>query len=302
MSHRVAGNVVNLYAEPRASSHMISQAISGAIVETLEETDGFCRIATEDRYEGWLAKEHLVPPWDATDHFQTSVSTLFADVHQSPDPHSELLTKFVVSTRIVVAHRPEIDNWVPLVLPDERIGYVHQVCLNVSHAASDAGADMLDQKTRLALNVHDLKRQVLEAVGAQAAQVGRRFVGTPYLWGGCTPFGLDCSGFVQLCYKLSGLQLLRDAQLQFADRRFTPAEAGWGMENALFQPGDLLAFSNREDGRITHIGLALGDGRFIHAKGGQGVRIDECLTEQYERTYRGAVRISPDADLGIEAA
>lgn len=299
---RVASNVVNLYAEPTTASEMVSQDIQGAAVDVCEERDGFSRIATEDRYEGWLAQTLLAPDWHTPDHLQTSIATFFADVHRSPDPHSELLTKLVVTTRVAVAHRPEVEDWVPIVLPDQQIGYVHRVCLQMAHANGTHGLDLVDPKSRQALDIEVLKRQILAAVGEQAAQVARRFVGTPYLWGGCTPFGLDCSGFVQLCYKLSGVQLLRDAQLQFRDKRFVPAEPEWSLENAIFQPGDLLAFSKREDAKITHIGLALGDGRFIHARGGQGVRIDECLEEEYERTYQGAVRISPDADLGIEAA
>jgi len=292
----VAQNVVNLYAEPDSGSGLVSQAILGVSVECLKEHDDFCRVTMEDRYSGWTPRRAMSEDWDDSDHFKTHIASLFADVFHAPDPYAEIITKLVVGTRVVVAHRPEVGDWVPLHLPDGQIGYVHQVCLNATHSAS---ADSVIQPGS---NIGALKRQVLAAVGRQAAAVARRFIGTPYLWGGCTPFGLDCSGLTQLSYKLSGLQLLRDAGLQFNDRRFLRIEENQTLDTAILDEGDLVAFSKAQDGRITHIGLALGEGRFIHARGDQGVRIDDCDTAEYIATYVGAIRISPDADLAIEAA
>jgi hypothetical protein len=279
---------------------MVTQAISGARVRVQEETETFARISTEDRYEGWVRRARLTPAWDMADHFQTSIATLFAEVYPAPDPQSEILTKLVVSTRVAVAHRPEVGDFVPLMLPDRQVGYVHKVSLNITHGGALAGPDLLDEKARRAISVSDLKRQIFAALGEQATRVGRRLIGTPYLWGGCTPFGIDCSGFVQLCYKLSGVQLLRDADIQFTDRRFRRVEEGRSFADAVFDAGDLVVFGH--EGKVTHIGMALGDGRFIHSSGAKGVGIDSCTSPAYGETYMGAVRVSPDADLAIEAA
>lgn len=94
--------------------------------------------------------------------------------------------------------------------------------------------------------------------------VARTFLNTPYLWGGKTVFGADCSGFTQTVYKLLGIRLLRDAYQQ----------ATQGTDVSLIQEarsGDLAFFDNSE-GRITHVGILLNDHQIIHASG--KVRID----------------------------
>lgn len=90
------------------------------------------------------------------------------------------------------------------------------------------------------------------------------FLNTPFLWGGKTPFGIDCSGFTQLVYKLCGYSLLRDAKKQA-----TQGEVLSFIEES--EPGDLAFFDN-EQGEITHVGIILKDYHIIHAYG--KVRID----------------------------
>lgn len=299
----VAANVLNIYAEPSTESILDSQATSDARIAVLEEKDGLSRIETEDRYQGWALTDHLAPEWDDADYFKTSVATLFAEIYPKPDSSSDMLTKLVVGTKVVVAHRAEIGDWVPILLPSQVVGYVHRVSLNMTHDNSLASPKDLAEKPERAVDVRDLKRKVLQAAGVQAIGVGKRFIGTPYLWGGTTPFGIDCSGFVQLSYRLSGIQLLRDAYLQLKDRRFMPIEEGKPFDQADFQPGDVLGFRRAGAERsVTHVGMALGDERFLHSSGGVGVHIDTRNTEKYMREYVGAIRISPDADLAIDAA
>jgi len=90
------------------------------------------------------------------------------------------------------------------------------------------------------------------------------YLNAPYLWGGKTPFGIDCSGFTQMCYKLNGYKLLRDASQQA-----TQGEPLSFIEES--EPGDLAFFDNA-DGAIIHVGIIMEDNYIIHAHG--KVRID----------------------------
>lgn len=90
------------------------------------------------------------------------------------------------------------------------------------------------------------------------------YLNSPYLWGGKTPFGIDCSGFTQMVYKLNGYKLLRDASLQS-----TQGIALSFIEES--EPGDLAFFDNSE-GKIIHVGIIMEDNYIIHAHG--RVRID----------------------------
>ncbi len=90
------------------------------------------------------------------------------------------------------------------------------------------------------------------------------FLNSPYLWGGKSPFGIDCSGLTQMVYQLNGYQLLRDAKDQA-----TQGEALSFIEES--EPGDLAFFDNHE-GSIIHVGIIMEDHRIIHAHG--KVRID----------------------------
>ncbi|MEO6348825.1 MAG: C40 family peptidase, partial [Aquaticitalea sp.] len=90
------------------------------------------------------------------------------------------------------------------------------------------------------------------------------YLNSPYMWGGKTPFGIDCSGFTQMVYKLNGYKLLRDASQQ----------ASQGIALSFIEesePGDLAFFDN-EEGRIVHVGIIMEDNYIIHAHG--QVRID----------------------------
>ncbi len=113
----------------------------------------------------------------------------------------------------------------------------------------------------------------------------RLLQGTAYSTGGVSPTGFDCSGFVQYLYRRQGVSLPRTAEAQFRSGRRIAADR--------IRPGDLVFF--RTSGRrVSHVGVALGDGAFIHAPNvGSHVRIDRLEATYWKRRFAGARRVTP---------
>jgi peptidoglycan DL-endopeptidase CwlO len=128
----------------------------------------------------------------------------------------------------------------------------------------------------------------LRASHPAAAAAAKRYLGVPYLWGGTTPAGFDCSGFVQYCYAQIGIAIPRTSRVQFTFGQFIPPS-----RTDLLEPGDLVFFAYGGDpGQVHHVGMYVGGGVFIHAPGtGDHVKYSS-LTDRIStrRDYVGAVR------------
>jgi gamma-D-glutamyl-L-lysine dipeptidyl-peptidase len=124
-----------------------------------------------------------------------------------------------------------------------------------------------------ALDAADLPKSFPRDGHAIARSVLRFFAGTPYQWGGITPWGADCSGLVQTVFGLHGVALPRDSSQQ--------ARAGVALDLApeALAPADLLFFSDRPDRRITHVAMSLGGPRLVHLALGRGGYRVEHLTD-----------------------
>lgn len=110
----------------------------------------------------------------------------------------------------------------------------------------------------------------------------QNFLGLPYRWGGASPKdGFDCSGLIMTAYRLNGYELPRTSREQFIAGNPIPVDA--------LQPADLVFFATRSRGSVSHVGLYIGDGRFIHAPGrGKTIRIDSLSQDYYRRRLLGA--------------
>jgi len=266
----VLSTVENMYSAPSPDKDVVSQAVLGEVVGVLETRDGFARIETPDRYTGWVAAGGVFEypdakaPRYAARGTVVEVTSLMANLYRDADvTTARPKAQAPLGARLEVLEPAEDPQkrWVTVRLPSGETAFVQSGDVRLVEA--------------------DAPR----ARGSEGDLVAtaRRFAGVPYLWGGMSVQGVDCSGLTSRVYAVNGVLLLRDADMQFDDPRARP------VERALLHPGDLVFFGQK---KITHVGMYVGDGRFINATTHTRPDVhEESLDDPYwVALYRGARR------------
>ncbi len=119
--------------------------------------------------------------------------------------------------------------------------------------------------------------------GSQIVATAKAYLGVPYQWGGSTPNGFDCSGLVQYVFAKHGITLPRTSKEQWT--------VGTSVARANLQIGDLVFFSNTYTTGISHLGIYVGDGQFIHSSSSKGVIISSLSNSYWSSHYTGAKRV-----------
>lgn len=217
-----------------------------------------------------------------------TVKSAVAPMHGEPRISSPLSSQLVAGEVVtVLEHR---GDWVRVRGNDAYEGWMHSgylmPCTGDEHSwrlslgcvvrEADGRERALPLAARIAPMAEILSGDVVDArdlssrfpfdATAIAQTASSRFSGASYMWGGVTPWGCDCSGFTQRVFQLHGLQLPRDAWQQALHGTAVSSRAP-----DAHAPADLLFFSDRDDQRVTHVGVSLGDGRMAHsglARGG----------------------------------
>ncbi|HAA23732.1 MAG TPA: hypothetical protein DCR93_16335 [Cytophagales bacterium] len=229
-------SVVPVRNAPNESAEQVTQLLFGEhyeVVATDESKEWYRIRMVWDGYEGWV--NHLQHHPIAQEHFEQINA---ADYKISLDVTASILFRKVLTPIVIGSVLP--------LSPNELFQMEEQLAFN-------GDSKSLSQ------------RRDVEFV----KQMANRYLGAPYLWGGKSPFGIDCSGFTQMVFKLSGYGLKRDSYQQ--------AEQGLAVDNfSDIEAGD-LAFFTKNGLKISHVGIILEKNQIIHASG--RVRID-MLTEE----------------------
>lgn len=260
---RVAHPIVHLREKPSNGSERVSQTLLGHRVKVLREAEGWAWVETADTYHGWADLRWLRSV--ESDTTEQTVTMTFAEVRETPEDTAPLLTRLSQSAIVPTSAGVAPAGWVRVTLPE------------TDEAGNMSGFVRASAFVPLPVVAP-------ENIGAVAARYAETFRGTPYVWGGSSSFGLDCSGLAQFCYRLAGITLLRDADIQRDDERFVHVAP----EEML--PGDLVFFG---DERITHVGLERGNGSFIHSAGGAGVIVSKWGDSRYSPKFIDARRLDP---------
>jgi cell wall-associated NlpC family hydrolase len=261
----IIDSVANLYSEPSKGVDVVTQAILGTELAIWEDRGDWYYVRMPDQYQGWIEASRVrtyaqgEAAYPSTAQF-AEVKNLFAFIYREPDvTDHEPAVRATIGTRLELVQ--EQADWLRVVLPDRSERWVQRGDVIVYEAGTQRPTGTIEDVVATAM----------------------RFLGLPYLWGGTTPEGIDCAGFVQLVYHLNGVELLRDADIQFTQPDLTPV----GREE--LQAGDLLFFGQSA---ITHVGMYIGGGEFIHATTHEQpiVQISRLDEAHWTGLYRGARR------------
>lgn len=218
-------SVIPVRETPSDLSQMTTQLLFGDVFEVLDKKDNWLQIQNaHDNYVGWIDEKQQITL--SEEEFNTHKNTLFTNAKSG-----ELILN------------GELYPLLPASLfPSESSFEIGDFSFETSMKLLPFSENRSDEISSIALS----------------------YLNAPYLWGGKTPFGIDCSGFTQSVYKIAGIKLKRDASQQA-----TQGETLSFLSEA--KVGDLVFFDNEEE-RITHVGILLDDNKIIHASG--KVRID----------------------------
>ncbi len=216
--------LVAVRREPSESSEMINQLLFGETFNILESYNSWLRIISiNDTYEGWLDAKltNMVPDELAEKHISSKTSNVL------------FLAKKNGSK------------------------YPIRLCPGSSIYGYDNGFFIAGNNSYQCID--NPFSETLDNLNEEIIRVAKQFINSPYLWGGRSPYGIDCSGFSQIVYKIIGLNIPRDAGQQ--------VKIGETVDFInMVQPGDLAFFDNNED-IITHVGIIIDNGKIIHSSG-----------------------------------
>ena len=307
--------VANMYAGPSDQTEVVSQAIYGSNVMLLTARGEWCRIQTADHYKGWVPSRHIRLIQNGAGYASAGptvrVDSLFANIYREPDvtrhkpvitvPFETLLE--LIPDEPVIAEQKTADKNAGAKKDDTKKAAAAAPAK--SAAAKPAGTKKsppkiteingaqegwlqirLPGKTTAWIQSSDVVADPKPLTIPESIDLAKRLLGLPYLWGGTSSFGFDCSGFTQMLVRVRGVTMPRDADKQAA---WTGAIS---VDRNDLQPGDLLFFGASVRS-VTHTGMYIGDGQFIQAttNGHPAIQISSLNDDPWTRLLVASRRV-----------
>ena len=257
----VNNSVGNLRGLPSHSSELVSQAVLGTKLKILKREGEWYLVQTPDDYISWIDHGgiHVMEESGFNDYFKSSY--IFTDTYgfsYTDELKKDIVSDIVMGSKLnVVGLR---NDFYEVSYPDGRLALIEKNKLLKENAFDKYKND---------------KNNLLE--------YSKKLIGIPYLWGGTSTKGFDCSGFTKTLYSMNGYVIPRDASQQINEGLTVDSLRDWSN----LQVGDLLFFGYERDGRtrIDHVAMWVGDNKFIQAS--KNVRINSVdeLSEDYDKYH-----------------
>lgn len=240
-------SVCNLRAANDYDAGMSTQGLLGMPLKVLKK-DGWLQVQTPDGYISWVLSSAVkrvtaeeIHQWNQAE--QIVVTSVYAFVYSQPDMKSQTVSDVVASNRLKYIGKES--NFYQVEYPDGRRGYL----------PSDCGEPLEKWRKHIAKDAQSI------------LATGFKLMGVPYMWGGTSTKGVDCSGFVRTTLLQHDIIIPRDAsQMAYKGEHLNIAS-----DFSNLKPGDLLFFGrkgqNGGKSRVSHVGMYIGQGKFIHSLG-----------------------------------
>ena len=232
-------SVTPIKEKPSHSSQIIDQGKMGNPLKILRFESGWYLCQTHYNYVGWvnstaiqICNSNQIKNWNSQN--LVSISIISGHIYTRPDIESSPISDIVLNNKIKLINKNE--DWSLIQLPDKRFGYIQ----------NNSFEELINNQT--------ISPKYLLKTAYQ-------MMGVPYLWGGNSSKGNDCSGFIQNIFEASNVKLPRDARQQALLGENIVPNKNWSN----IKPGDLLFFGKNK--RITHVGMSIGEYEFIHQGG-----------------------------------
>ena len=251
-------SIATLRTEPKHSAEIATQGIMGAPVKVLEKRDDWYRVQMADDYIAYVPESSLAFKNDVQMKNWRKAKRYIVTAYDSrlvTEPHGDETVSDLVMGNIVEFKSTQ-GNWYKVATPDGRTGWVD-------------GADIAE--------LSQWSQQGFSA--AQIEKTARRMMGSSYLWGSTSTKVTDCSGLSKVAYLSNGIILQRDASQQALTGKIMKKGTDWRQ----YETGDLLFFGNEKTGRVTHVGIYLRDGKYIHCSG--QVKINSLIPTASDYPY-----------------
>ena len=251
-------SIATLRTEPKHSAEMATQGIMGSPVKVLQKDGEWYRVQMADDYIAYVPESSLAYKTEAQMKAWRKAKRYIVTSYDSrlvTEPNGDETVSDLVMGNILEFKTAQ-GNWYKLATPDGRVGWV------------DA-ADVAE--------LSQWSQQGFSA--AQIEKTARRMMGSSYLWGGTTTKVTDCSGLTKVSYLSNGIILQRDASQQALTGKIMKKGTDWRQ----YETGDLLFFGNEKTGRVTHVGIYLRDGKYIHCSG--QVKINSLIPTASDYPY-----------------
>ncbi len=251
-----ASSVTDVRRHPTHAAELMTQIVYGDAVIPLKREGEWIMVRLDDAYVGWVRSWHLrglsrseYESYDRAARHRVRGNVI--QVYEGPGEAALPVSDAVVGTPVLVV-ACDRRGWRRVTLPDGRTGFTK--------------ARGLEKRPGPATRPRDRRapgrsRTPAGALRESLATTALRFVGVPYVWGGTTPKGFDCSGLTQRLFRLHGIVIPRDSDMQ---ARFGRAKMPGNVPE--LQTGELLFFG-KSPSQITHVAMYLSDGLFVHAHG-----------------------------------